>query len=228
MIPPQRNADFAAAMEEVLDVHRRPYAPSRPVVCMDETPRQLIGRSRPSIPAEPGRPEREDHEYRRLGTCNVFMATEPLAGRRMTKVTERRTKTDRAHFFLDDIAGSSTTSRAATLAPRGSRWSWTTSTAIVRAPSTRPFRRPGPRRCATGSTSSTPPRHGSWLNVAEIELNVMIRQCLNRRIDDIAVLRREVAAWQAARDRIRAKVDWQFTTEDARLRLKRLYPTFDE
>ena len=220
MIPPQRNADFAAAMEEVLDVYRRPYEPARPVVCMDETPRQLIGRSRPSIPAEPGRPEREDHEYRRLGTCNVFMATEPLAGRRMTKVTERRTKTDWAHF-LDDIAGRYAGAERITLVMDN------LNTHRPGAPyETFPPARAKALRDRFDFVHT--PRHGNWLNVAEIELNVMIRQCLNRRIDDIAVLRREVAAWQAARDRIRAKVDWQFTTEDARLRLKRLYPTFDE
>ena len=103
MIPPQHNADFAAAMERVLDVYRRPYDPAFPVVCMDETPRQLIGETRVPIPPRPGRVRRQDYEYRRLGTCNVFMASEPLAGWRMTKVTARRTKIDWAHF-LHDIA----------------------------------------------------------------------------------------------------------------------------
>ncbi len=103
MIPPQGNADFAAAMEKVLDVYRRPYDAAFPVVCMDETPRQLIGETRVPIPSAPGRALRQDYEYRRCGTCNVFMASEPLAGRRMTKVTARRTKTDWAHF-LNDIA----------------------------------------------------------------------------------------------------------------------------
>ena len=103
MIPPPGNADFAAAMEKVLDVYRRPYDAAFPVVCMDETPRQLISETRDPVPAAPGRPAREDYEYRRCGTCNVFMATEPLAGRRMTKVTARRTKIDWAHF-LNDIA----------------------------------------------------------------------------------------------------------------------------
>lgn len=104
MIPPQHNADFAAAMERVLDLYRRPYDAKFPVVCMDETPRQLIGQTRSPVPSAPGRPAREDDEYRRLGTCNVFMATEPLAGWRLTKVTERRTKADWAHFLRDIAA----------------------------------------------------------------------------------------------------------------------------
>ena len=104
MIPPRRNADFAAGMERVLDVYRRPYDANFPVVCMDETPRQLIGETRTPVPPAPGRAAREDYEYRRLGTCNVFMATEPLAGRRQTKVTERRTKTDWARFLRDIAA----------------------------------------------------------------------------------------------------------------------------
>jgi hypothetical protein len=103
VIPPQANAEFVAAMEKVLDVYRRPYDEEHPLVCMDETPRQLIGQVRQPEPARPGHPEREDYEYQRLGVCNVFMACEPLAGRRMTKVTERKTKVDWAHF-LDDIA----------------------------------------------------------------------------------------------------------------------------
>ena len=104
MIPSQGNADFAAAMERVLDVYRRPYHPALPVVCMDETPRQLIRETRTPLPARPGQPARHDYEYQRCGTCNVFMATEPLAGERMTKVTERRTKIDWAHFLADIAA----------------------------------------------------------------------------------------------------------------------------
>ena len=149
-----------------------------------------------------------------------MMATEPLAGRRMTKVTERRPKTDWAHF-VDDIAGRYACAERITLVMDNLN----THRPGALCETFPPARAKAPRdRFDFFHT----PRHGSWLNVAEIELNVMIRQCLNRRIDDIAILRREVAAWQAARDRIRAQVDWQFTTEDARLRLKRLYPTFDE
>ena len=220
MIPPQHNADFAAGMERVLDVYRRPYDAAHPVVCMDETPRQLIGETRTPVPPSPGRPAREDYEYRRLGTCNVFMATEPKAGRRMTKVTERRTKADWARF-LDDIAGRYPDAARITL--------------VMDNLSTH---RPGALYETFDPVRAKAlwdrfdfvytPKHGSWLNVAEVELNVMIRQCLNRRIDSIGTVRGEVAAWQAARDRVKAKVNWQFTTDDARIRLKRLYPTLDE
>ena len=220
MIPPQGNGDFAAAMERVLDVYRRPLDPAFPVVCMDETPRQLISETRVPIPARPGRPGRHDYEYRRCGTCNVFMAAEPLAGRRMTKVTERRTKVDWAHF-LADIAERYAGAESITLVMDNLN-----------------THRPGALYEAYPPAQAKAlwdrfefvytPKHGSWLNVAEIELNVMIRQCLGRRIDSINVLRTEVAAWQASRDRVRAKVDWQFTNDDARIRLKRLYPTFDE
>ena len=219
MIPPQRNADFAAGMERVLDIYRRPYDPNFPVVCMDETPRQLIGETRTPVPAAPGRPAREDYEYRRLGTCNVFMATEPLAGRRYTEVTERRTKTDWAQFVRDIAAR------------------YPDATRITLVMDNLNTHRPGALYETFEPAEAKAlwdrfefvytPKHGSWLNVAEVELNVMIRQCLNRRIDSIDTLRAEVGAWQAARDRIRAKVDWQFTTDDARVRLKRLYPTFD-
>ena len=220
MIPPQGNADFAAAMERVLDVYRRPYNPAFPVVCMDETPRQLIGETRRPIPAAPGRPTRQDYEYRRLGTCNVFMATEPLAGWRMTKVTARRTKTDWA-LFLHDIAERYADAERVTLVMDNLN-----------------THRPGALYETFPPAEAKAlwdrfefvytPKHGSWLNVAEVELNVMIRQCLNRRLDSIDVLRDEVAAWQASRDRTRAKVNWRFTTPDARIKLKRLYPTLDE
>ena len=218
MIPPQGSADFAAAMEKVLDVYRRPYDAAFPVVCMDETPRQLIGETRAPVPAAPGRPAREDYEYRRCGTCNVFMATQPLAGRRMTQVTARRTKTDWAHF-LNDIAARLPGAKRITLVMDNLN-----------------THRPGALYEAFPPAEALwdrfefvyTPKHGSWLNVAEVELSVMIRQCLNRRIDSIDILRDEVAAWQASRDRLHAKVNWQFTTHDARIKLKRLYPTLDE
>ena len=216
MIPPQRNADFAAAMEKVLDVYRRPHDAAFPVVCMDETPRQLISETRKAVP---GRPAREDHEYRRLGTCNVFMAAEPLAGRCMTKVTERRTKIDWA-LFLSDIAERHPDAKRITLVMDNLN-----------------THRPGAFYETFDPTRAKAlwdrfefvytPKQGSWLNVAEVELNVMIRQCLNRRIDSIDILRDEVAAWQASRDSIQARVNWQFTTDDARVKLKRLYPTLD-
>lgn len=219
MIPPQCNADFVAAMERVLDVYRRPFDPARPVVCMDETPRQLIRELRLPLPARPGRCARHDYEYQRCGVCNVFMASEPLAGRRITKVTERRTKVDWAHF-LADIAAAYPGAETITLVMDNLN-----------------THRPGalyevyPPQQAKALWDRFEfvytPKHGSWLNVAEIELNVMNRQCLNRRIDSLETVRDEVAAWQAARDRLQAKVHWQFTNEDARIKLHRLYPTLE-
>ncbi len=219
MIPPQGNAEFVAGMEKVLDVYQRPYDPAFPVVCMDETPRQLIREMRTPVPMGPGQPARHDYEYRRCGTCNVFMATEPLAGRRMTRVTERRTKADWAQFLADIAAR------------------YRDATRITLVMDNLNTHRPGALYEAYPPAQAKAlwdrfefvytPKHGSWLNVAEVELNVMSCQCLNRRIDSVDVLAREVAAWQDSRDRIQAKVDWQFTTEDARLKLKRLYPTHE-
>ena len=219
MIPSQGNADFAAAMERVLDVYRRPYDPALPVVCMDETPRQLIRETRTPLPARPGQPARHDYEYQRCGTCNVFMATEPLAGERMTRVTERKTKIDWAHFLADIAARHADVGKI---------------TLVMDNLNTH---RPGALYEAFPPAQAKAlrdrfefvytPKHGSWLNVAEVELNVMIGQCLNRRIDSIDVLRTEVAAWQRRRDRLKAKVNWQFSTDDARVKLQRLYPTFD-
>ena len=218
VIPPDGNAEFVAAMEKVLDVYRCPYDASHPVVCMDETPRQLIGQTRESIPAGPGQPAREDYEYERLGVCNVFMANEPLAGRRITKVTERKTKIDWAHF-IDDIAKQYPVAERITLVMDNLNTHTPASLYEAFAPEQA-------KALWDRFEFVYTPKHGSWLNMAEIELNVLIAQCLNRRIDNIDTLRSEVAAWQAHRDHLNAKIDWQFTTANARVKLKRLYPTF--
>jgi hypothetical protein len=219
VIAPQANANFVAAMERVLDVYRRPYNPAIPVVCMDETPRQLVRETQLPIPARPGQCERHDYEYQRCGVCNVFMATEPLAGKRLTQVTARKTKIDWA-TFLHDIAGHYPDAEKITLVMDN---------LSTHSPGALYEAYPPEQAKALWDRFEFvyTPKHGSWLNVAEIELNVMIKQCLNRRIDTIEELREEVAAWQTRRDRLRAKIDWQFTTQDARIKLKRLYPTFD-
>lgn len=206
-------------MERVLDVYRRPYDVSVPVVCMDETPRQLIREAHMPVPLRPGQPERHDYEYERCGVCNVFMATEPLAGRRMAKVTRRKTKIDWAHF-LQDIAECYGDAEKITLVM--DNLNTHCPGALYEA-----FPPAQAKRLWDRFEFVYTPKHGSWLNVAEIELGVMIRQCFNRRIDTIDELRKEVTAWQAHRDQINTKVNWQFTTEDARIKLKRLYPTFD-
>lgn len=217
VIAPQASAAFVASMEKVLDIYSRPYDAKHPVVCMDETPRQLIRQTREPIAAAPGRPERHDYEYERCGVCNVFMASEPLAGRRLTKVTERRTKLDWA-VFLQDIAQSYPDAQRITLVM--DNLNTHTPASLYEA-----FTPAQAKSLWDRFEFVYTPKHGSWLNVAEIEINVMVSQCLDRRIDSIETVRSEVTAWQARRDNLQAKVNWQFTTEDARVKLKRLYPT---
>ena len=204
-------------MEKVLDVYRRPYDAIRPLVCMDETPRQLIGQTRSPVPPKPRQPAREDYEYERLGVCNVFMACEPLAGRRMTKVTERKTKVDWA-IFIDDIARQYPEAERITLVMDNLNTHTPASLYETFAPDKA-------KALWDRFEFVYTPKHGSWLNMAEIELNVLIGQCLGRRIASIETLRSEVAAWQARCDQLKAKVDWQFTAENARVKLLRLYPT---
>jgi DDE superfamily endonuclease len=206
-------------MERVLDVYKRPFDEARPVVCMDETPRQLIGQVRPPVAARPGQLAREDYEYERLGVCNVFMACEPLAGTRLTKVTERKTKLDWAQF-VDDIAKQYPEAQRITLVM--DNLNTHTPAALYEA-----FAPQKAKALWDRFEFVYTPKHGSWLNMAEIELNVMIGQCLNRRIRDFSTMQHEVAAWQQQRDAIKATINWQFTTDLARVKLKRLYPSFD-
>ena len=184
---------------------------------MDETPRQLIRETREPIAAAPGRPEHHDYEYERCGVCNVFMASEPLAGRRLSKVTERRTKLDWA-VFVQDIAESYPDAERITLVM--DNLNTHTPGSLYEA-----FTPEKAKALWDRFEFVCTPKHGSWLNMAEIEINVMVSQCLSRRIDNIETVRSEVAAWQARRDNLQAKINWQFTTKDARIKLKRLYPT---
>lgn len=186
---------------------------------MDETPKQLIKETRTPLGAAPGRLDRYDYEYARCGVCNVFMACEPLGGKRLTKVTERKTKKDWA-VFLKDIAREYEEAEKITLVMDNLN-----------------THKPGSLYEAFGPEEAKrlwdrfefvfTPKHGSWLNMAEIELNVMIKQCLSRRIDNISEVTTEVAAWQSYRNNLNARVNWQFTAENARTKLKRLYPTLD-
>jgi hypothetical protein len=204
-------------MERVLDVYRLAYNAAVPVVCMDETPRQLIRETRRPLPAGSNVPERYDYEYERCGVCTVFMACEPLAGRRMTKVTERKTKIDWAEF-LQDIAERYKDARKIILVMDNLN---------THGPGSLYDRFPPHQAKELWDRFEFvyTPKHGSWLNVAEIELNVMIRQCLSRRIDSMKEIKREILAWQTHRDQLHATVNWRFTTKDARIKLKRLYPT---
>jgi len=203
----------------VLDVYKRPFDPRYPVVCMDESPKQLIAETRISIPASPGQPARYDYEYRRCGVCNIFLACEPLAGKRMVKITERKTKRDRA-YFLEEIADQYETAEKITLVMDNLN---------THAPGSLYETFPPDKAKAIWDRFEFvyTPKHGSWLNMAEIELNVLTGQCLNRRINDIGVVSKGARAWQEYRNNKNAKVNWQFTTKDARIKLSRLYPTLE-
>ena len=206
-------------MEMVLSVYKRILDPRYPVVCMDESPRQLIAERRVPISASPGQPARHDYEYKRCGVCNIFLACEPLAGERMVKVTEKKTKQDWASF-LEDIATQYEEAEKITLVMDNLN---------THGPGSLYETFPPAQAKALWDKFEFvyTPKHGSWLNMAEIELNVLISQCLNRRIDDIEVVRKHASAWQEHRNNKGAKVNWQFTTKDARVKLKRLYPTLN-
>ncbi len=206
-------------MEMVLDVYKRPYDAQYPVVCMDESPKQLIAETKTPIPAAPGRPCRSDYEYRRCGVCNIFMASEPLAGKRIVKITDRKTKNDWA-LFLEEIAGQYQEAERITLVM--DNLNTHTLGAFYET-----FCPDKAKALWDRFEFVYTPKHGSWLNMAEIELNVLISQCLGRRIDNVDEVRREVSAWQEHRNNKEAKVNWQFTTDDARIKLSRLYPTLD-
>jgi transposase len=220
VLPPKANAAFVANMEDVLDVYARPLDPTRPVVCIDEGGKQLVGDVRPALPVRPGRPERVDYEYVRNGTANLFVAFEPLAGVRHVEVTDRRTSKDFARFarrVLDEWY------------PAANRVVLVLDNLSTHAPAAfyEAFEPAEARRLVERIEWHYTPKHGSWLNVAELELSVLARQCLDRRIPDLATLRREVAAWEAERNAAVVRVDWQFTTADARTKLKRLYPSVE-
>lgn len=206
-------------MEMVLDVYKRPLDSRYPVICMDESPKQLIAETRVSIPASPGQPEKYDYEYRRSGVCNIFLACEPLEGKRMVRVTEKRTKQVWA-CFLKQIADEYENAERITLVMDNLN---------THTPGALYETFPPDKAKALWDRFEFvyTPKHGSWLNMAEIELSVLTRQCLKRRIDNIGVVGKEVKAWQEFRNNKNAKVNWQFTNNDARIKLSRLYPTFD-
>ncbi len=204
-------------MEAVLEVYHRPYDPKHPVVCMDETSKQLIRETRTPITAGPGRVTCYDYEYDRHGVANVFMFCEPLGGWRHASVTDRRTKVDWAEEVkeLVDVHY-----------PQADRVTLLMDNLNTHTPASldEAFEPPEARRLIERLELVYTPKHGSWLNIAEIELNVLGRQCLGRRVPDKPTLTREVAAWEAQRNADQAKVNWRFTTADARIKLKRLYP----
>jgi DDE superfamily endonuclease len=204
-------------MEDVLDVYARPYASQRPVVCMDETSKQLLTDTREPLPLQPGQPTRIDHEYERQGVANLFMFFEPLAGKRHVSVTDRRTRTDWAEAMREvaDVYYPDVDCIVVVLDNLNTH----DAASFYEA-----FPPEEAHRLANRFEFHYTPKHGSWLNMAEIEFSVLGRQVLNRRIADQATLKAEVAAWQQQRNRKTVKVDWHFTTADARTKLKHLYP----
>ena len=206
-------------MERVLDVYKRPLDPRHPVICMDESPKQLIGETRTPISCLPGQPAKYDYEYRRCGTCNIFLACEPLAGKRMVEITERRTRQDWARF-LKAIADHYPEAEQITLVMDNLNTHTPGSLYETYPPEVA-------KRLWNLFEFTYTPKHGSWLNIAEIELSVLHSQCLDRRIACIEEVQNEVKAWEDARNNKIARVNWQFTTDDAQVKLARLYPTFE-
>ncbi len=205
-------------MEDVLDVYTLPYDPRFPQICMDELTKQLVGETRVPLPLESGVPARYDTEYIRNGVRNIFVAVEPLQGRRSAAVTERRTKQDWAEFMrhVADVQY-----------PDAQRIRVVLDNLNTHGPASfyEAFPVAEARRLTERFEFHYTPKHGSWLNVAEIELSVLARQCLNRRIPDPEMLEHEVRAWVADRNAATTRIDWRFTTADARIKLKHLYPS---
>ena len=218
MIPPQANAEFVCAMEDVLKVYTRPYDSRRPQVCVDETSTQLVAETRLPIPAAPGQPERVDYEYERQGTANLFMVFEPLAGQRRVKVTERRTAVDFAHLIRAVVDEQY---------PQAEKIVLVMDNLNTHKPASlyEAFPPAEARRLLERLEIHHTPKHGSWLDMAETELSVLARQCLDRRIPDATILTQEIVAWERHRNEAKRRVDWRFTTEDPRIQLKRLYPS---
>ncbi len=217
MIPPDANAAFVAGMEDVLEVYQRPHDPACPVVCLDETSKQLVKETRVPVPAKPGRPARYDYEYERNGTANLFMLFAPLEGWRHVKVTDHHAAVDYARV-LKDLAD--------THFPDASRIVLVQDNLSTHKPASlyEAFPAAEARRLVERFEWHYTPKHGSWLDMAESELSVLSRQCLDRRIPDKQTLIEQAAAWQDIRNRHHTKADWQFTNADARVKLKRLYP----
>jgi hypothetical protein len=208
-------------MEDILSVYKRDCNPAEPLICMDETSRQLVKETRRPIPAEAGRPARYDYEYDRNGVCNLFMFFEPLGLKRHVSVTERRRKVDWAMQIKELLDVHYRSAAKVTLVMDNLNTHTGASLYEV-------FEPPEARRLLDRLDIHYTPKHGSWLNMAEIELGVLTRQCLNRHIPDRATLSAEVAAWAHRRNAAEVKVDWRFTTTEARIKLKRLYPTLSE
>jgi transposase len=221
VIPPRESAEFVSHMEDVLDVYCRPYDLRYPVVCLDESSKELHAAVHAPLPMAPGKPERIDDHYQRQGTINLFLACEPLRGWRRIKSTERRTKVDWAHFVreLVDVHY-----------PNAARIVLVMDNLNTHRPASlyEAFEPAEAKRIWDRLELHYTPKHGSWLNIAECEFSVLSRQCTDRRFPDEQALNAAVVAWQAERNADTATVNWRFTTQDARIRLKHLYPTLHD
>ena len=212
------SSEFGAALEDVLDVYAEPYDPTRPKVNFDETSKQLIKETRQPLPARPGKPPRFDYEYKRNGTRNLFLFVEPQTGERHVHVTEQRTKVDFAHemqWLVDSCYPEAEVMRVVL-----DKLNTHKLAALSEA-----FEPAEARRIAHKLELHYTPKHGSWLNMAEIELSVLQQQCLDRRIPDDDTLKREITAWEHQRNAEQATIDWRFSVTDARKKLERLYPS---
>jgi len=207
-------------MENVLDVYKRPFSKDYPVICMDESPKQLIKETRLPIKMKKGMEKRIDYEYIRCGLCNIFMVNEPLKGKRTVKITERKTKKDWAVFIKEIADEHYKDAKKITLVMDNLN---------THKPSSlyEAFEAKEAKRIWDRFEFIYTPKHGSWLNMAEIELNVLNGQCLNRRIDDINTIKQEVKAWQDHRNNKNSVINWRFESKDARTKLKRLYPSIE-
>lgn len=204
-------------MEDVLEVYKRPYDPKRPLICMDEMPKQLLAEVQEPLPTQPGLPERVDYEYKRNGVADLFMLFEPLVGKRYVEITDQRRRLEWAQVMrkLSDQLYPEAEKIVVVLDNLNTH----TPAAFYLA-----FEPEEARRLVQRFEFHFTPKHGSWLNMAEIELSALVRQCLDRRIPDKVTLIREVEAWEEQRNADVVKVHWQFTTADARIKLKNLYP----
>lgn len=220
MIATEASAAFVASMEDVLEVYQRPHDPRRPLVCLDETSKQLIKETRTPIAAKPGQPARHDYEYERNGLANLFMMFAPLEGWRHVKVTDRRAAVDYARA-LKDLSDTHFPGADKIVLVQDNLSTHTTASLYEAFPAAEA------RRLVERFEWHYTPKHGSWLDLAESELAVLSTQCLDRRIPDRQTLVDEAAAWEQRRNTRHAKATWQFTTADARIKLARLYPQFE-
>jgi hypothetical protein len=220
-IPPEANEEFVASMEDVLDVYQRPYDPRFPQICMDEGNKQLLKDVREPIPMEKDRPKREDNEYKREGVFDIFGACEPLTGKYFFNITESRTKEDWAYFMRDLIDVRYKDAEKIILVMDNLNTHGPGSFYKVFPPEEA-------RRLTRKLEIHYTPKHGSWLNMAEIMLSILARQCLAERIESMEKAKEKIMAWQEERNQAHVTINWRFTAEDARIKLKRLYPIIEE